>query len=534
VSNGSLHFNIEKNLIRDGMIFLSGWACHETDLIRRIRLFIEVDTGSTQIVDAEMGYARGDVAAHFPDIPTATKAGFIVYGGWGSAMLRSLRIEFDCANAASTNISLFPLTGTAFSLRRAARSAGLLWSKGAQLIKTHGVHGTLTKVRNYARRRTKIDESALLALIASAKGARVVWIIDHDMGGGANQYRYQYVQSCLNEGKVVVVLSFQVASLGYFIQFHANDRVDRYAIGTLDDACEVARQLQIVQLVYNCAVSFREPIQVCKLLVRLRNEMGCELLVLLHDYFPVCPSHVLLNSDTTYCGLPDRLTCDACLNAHSGGFVSMANVRDIELWRKEWGRLIELADEVQVFSPSSWKLLLRAYPTISHARWRLYPHALPTQFPSLTLKAGKSLHIGVVGTLGIHKGANVVAGIAQEIQDARLSIPITIFGTSQTSEPSPGVRVTGPYTPESLPALVDASGANVFLFASIWPETFSYVAHELCSMGLPVVCFDMGAQADLIHFYRKGTVIKLAKSRDLLEELVRVWEESYLLMNKFI
>jgi glycosyltransferase involved in cell wall biosynthesis len=81
---------------------------------------------------------------------------------------------------------------------------------------------------------------------------------------------------------------------------------------------------------------------------------------------------------------------------------------------------------------------------------------------------------------------------------------------------------------------VDASGANVFLFASIWPETFSYVAHELCSMGLPVVCFDMGAQADLIHFYRKGTVIKLAKSRDLLEELVRVWEESYLLMNKFI
>ena len=28
-----------------------------------------------------MGYARGDVAAHFPDIPTATKAGFIVYDG---------------------------------------------------------------------------------------------------------------------------------------------------------------------------------------------------------------------------------------------------------------------------------------------------------------------------------------------------------------------------------------------------------------------------------------------------------------------
>jgi glycosyltransferase involved in cell wall biosynthesis len=212
----------------------------------------------------------------------------------------------------------------------------------------------------------------------------------------------------------------------------------------------------------------------------------------------------------------------------------MAGVRDITLWRNVWGELIELADEVQLFSPSSLKLLARAYPKHAQDKWRMLPHGLLTQSSALKLQAGRTLHIGVVGTLGAHKGAKIVAKLAQEITGTGSTAQMTIFGTIQTNEDVPNVTVTGPYTPEALRGLMAASGANIFLFPSIWPETFSYVAHELCAMGVPIVCFDQGAQADLVKCYAKGKVLPMLSASALLPELMRFWEASYPNKNELI
>jgi glycosyltransferase involved in cell wall biosynthesis len=54
---------------------------------------------------------------------------------------------------------------------------------------------------------------------------------------------------------------------------------------------------------------------------------------------------------------------------------------------------------------------------------------------------------------------------------------------------------------------------------SIWPETFSYVAHEIKSMGLPMVTFNLGAQADLAKSYEKGYVIDLGDPEEIINQL---------------
>lgn len=516
------------------MIFVNGWACHRLDSIERIRLYIDVESGFSQVVDAEMGYRRDDVAARFSGLIAAQNAGFLILGGWGPNALRAVRLVFEFAYSAPHEIALYPSPVVHSAFRVKLNGLRLMFSKGMRALKSQGLRSTWTKARDYGRRRSTEDATALATSIAQMQGHKVVWIVDHDMGGGANLYRQQFVQTCLSEGQMVVVLGFQVASLGYFVQFHRTGGVDRHAISTLDDVRTVLRQLQIVQLVYNCAVSFRDPLQVCRLLVSVRDEVACKLVVLIHDYFSICPSHVLLNAKAKFCELPDPQTCNDCLATHSGGFVSMTHTRDIGHWRNEWRALIELADEVQVFSPSSWELLARAYPTTSQRHWRLLPHTLLTPTPVLDLQAGMTLHIGVVGTLGFHKGADLVAKLSQEIHDAKLNIPITVFGTIQTREPLIDVNVTGAYSPDRLAEMIEASGSNVFLLPSIWPETFSYVAHELCAMGVPLVCFDMGAQADLVKCYVKGQVVALFEPSVLLAELVRFWETSYVPKNKLI
>ena len=54
---------------------------------------------------------------------------------------------------------------------------------------------------------------------------------------------------------------------------------------------------------------------------------------------------------------------------------------------------------------------------------------------------------------------------------------------------------------EDLPDLIEAHAINMFLFPSIWPETFSYVVAGLTALKLPVVAFDLGAPAERLRSY---------------------------------
>jgi O-antigen biosynthesis protein len=64
---------------------------------------------------------------------------------------------------------------------------------------------------------------------------------------------------------------------------------------------------------------------------------------------------------------------------------------------------------------------------------------------------------------------------------------------------APPAKVHGDYEPAQIPALVARYGIGCWLIPSIWPETFSYTTHEALATGLPVICFDLGAQAEAVR-----------------------------------
>ena len=84
--------------------------------------------------------------------------------------------------------------------------------------------------------------------------------------------------------------------------------------------------------------------------------------------------------------------------------------------------------------------------------------------------------------------------------------------------------VLGRYRREDMPAIVEKYGINVAFFASICPETFSYTVQELMMMGLPVVCFDIGAPSERVRAYEWGRVARcfdVDHVHELLSELHR-------------
>jgi len=64
----------------------------------------------------------------------------------------------------------------------------------------------------------------------------------------------------------------------------------------------------------------------------------------------------------------------------------------------------------------------------------------------------------------------------------------------------------------------------MFLFPSVWPETFSYVTSELMALEVPLACFDLGAPAERVRDYAQGLVVSRIEAAAALEEIVAFHE----------
>lgn len=217
-----------------------------------------------------------------------------------------------------------------------------------------------------------------------------------------------------------------------------------------------------------------------------------------HDHYLLCPTRHLLNAESRYCELPEPSVCARCLPNNAHCLDAPLRSMDIIAWREQWGQVLAGASSIRVFSPSSRELLRRVWPDFD-SKVVLTPHNTAHIPQSRVSPAPESpLHIGVVGRIAAHKGAAQVARLARHIAETSANARITVFGTLEESAPASVVSQTGTFSAEALPALCAEQGVNAFWFPSICPETFSFVLHEMKAMGLPVLAYDFGAQADTL------------------------------------
>lgn len=525
----NLRYNIDQVMLRDGQIFVYGWGFVPGATIQQLRLRLEFACGALEEIDAEYGRQRDDVHATFANIGEAQNAGFLILGGLGGRQLKRAVLLWDVTGELHIE-TILQLPQAEVLVVKLARFDyyKMLFRKAVTLLKAAGIRALCRKIIRYLSNRPRVVDGDVWAQLRKRLEKRALCVIvDHDIGGGANIYRNEVIAQRCAADETVLLLGFHVASLKYFIEVWDGATSQRYAVALLDEVLALVAGAAVQQIIYNCAVSFRAPLLVPALLAALRHRTNAPLLFLLHDYFAICPSHFLIDANGKFCAVPAPATCNDCLERHQDGFVSLSGIRDIGAWRDGWGAALALADEVRVFSDSSKVMLLRAYPWLDAGRISLVPHRLHTQLVPQNVAAGDELHIGVVGAVGRHKGAAIVAALAEEILRRGTGVKITVIGTLEAKVPREVVRVTGPYEAAKLPAEIETSGANVFLFPSIWGETFSYTSHELIAMKLPFACFDFGAQADLARRYERGLVLDSMDAPEILDRLKAFWHACY-------
>ena len=520
-----MKFSLDSLMLRDNRIFAYGWVFDPAAEVRKLRLRVSLVDGGEVSLPVTHGKERADVASAFPSHRHARFSGWMTYAAWAGASAKAMALvgcleddrEFVCPLPINTS------AGIAVRVDKPGMRDGLrrlrAWWSARRLPPARALDATFAPAEATPEEPDAIG--AIKHALTRVQVDRCALVIDHDMGGGANQFRQKWIERRLVTRAVVIVLTFEIATLRYVLDVVTAAGRERHLLSGDDSISAIASSGLVDEVLYNDAVSFPRPGEMPAWLLAFKRMPATRLSVAVHDYFAICPSQFLLNDHGRFCRVPAVGECLRCLPQNENEFSTLFTPRSMPQWRDSWGAALAAADEILCFSASSQDLLLRAYPKLDLTRIRIEPHAIEAfdQTPMIDVRA--PLCIGVVGAIGVHKGAGVIRDLAAEIARRRLSVKIKVIGTLDLPCDPEVVETTGAFARADLPTLIEQSGANVFILPSICPETFSYVTQELMALHVPLVSFDFGAPAERLAAYRLGRVLPWVSSAVLLDDLMR-------------
>ena len=328
---------------------------------------------------------------------------------------------------------------------------------------------------------------------AGATQARPIPIyVGHSWGGGAEIYLQSRIARLARIGRPALVIRVG-GSKGLSIEFHHAGSLLTGWVDAVEEVEYLAALLPRRTLIVSCLVGADRPLALCDHLARLAAVAGTRLEVLFHDYFAVSPSYTLVDGDGVYRGVPDVDTNDPAHRYDDSGRIKPI---PLAVWQDHWRALLAVADRLTVFSRASRDLLLQAYPAFAD-RIRVKPHRLTVR-PSPVARPRHSVVVASLGNLSRDKGAVVVASLSEALAEDPARRLIHIGEIDPAYRLHPDSPVLGPYQVAELSALAEHHGVTHWLIPSVWPETFSFTTHEALATGLPVLCFDLGAQAEAV------------------------------------
>lgn len=520
-----VEWSVDQLRIADGMLCAMGWYASSTQpdsLSAALILYFSDGAGLRFPLDRSQ--IREDVSSGRPELPS--RCGFFLY----TSVPADAWPERACIEIAldAERFLHFPLRfGSSAAFPVLPGKLGLL-ARMARRFLAHARQGNWRLIRQkvksnapalFVRRASVSDLDRRLAALPDGS----VLVVDHSLGGGANHYRDELIQRHRDDGRCVLLLSFSPLALNHQLSFlHPDGEAARFAVGSdvWDSliACE-----QIGLAVYNNCVSFPRPEEIPLHLSRFVDACpgARELTLLVHDFYMVCPSHFLLNAQGRYCGLPDLDTCRSCLAVHEDPLVGLYADRDIGRWRKHWAEALVRATSLVCFSENTRSLFRKAYPDITNDRLAVVPHKVDY------LKGDYSadfsvprLRVAVVGQIGKHKGSAEYIQLMAVAERRGSPVDFYVIGSLESANKPERLVETGCYGRDELAALLNRHKIHMVLMLSVWPETFSYVTHELIKLGVPLLSFDVGAQGDAIAKYSLGRTVPLGAGGDVLLDCI--------------
>ena len=336
-------------------------------------------------------------------------------------------------------------------------------------------------------------------------------IFSHERGGGTEVYLKKFIEEKISNKHIVIIISKSYDNNHYLFSIKYTDfnykflMSDLYKLHTFFDILNIN---VINDIIINSIVDF-DVNYIINFVLNLKRKFNSKLTYLTHDYFCICPNINLLYKNKYFCGVPEDINkCYECLNNF-----------EIRLYRYYFKKLLQFSDDILVFSESSKNILLKVYNNIDN-NITILPHKVDwiKRFPKKSIKKDK-LHIGILGAIGYSKGFDIITDLL------KISLPNNYFmfysiGYFMKNIEADNLFLCGKYKHENLVEIVEKYDIDIFIIPSIWPETFSYTTEEIILMQKPIICFNLGAQAERVSKYDKGYIAEDISAKSIYEKLL--------------
>lgn len=392
----------------------------------------------------------------------------------------------------------------------------LLESNIASLSKKHPSY--ISDINNFCKLDpVKEIRNFIIFKILSVKNDGIIVYFNHNIGGGATSYLKGKIEKDIYNGDNVIVIRYDRFKKKYLFDYKYKEYNTSYNFESLDKIIGVLEQLKIKRIYINELVTYPNIYDILSKLSEFKLRYNTSIIMLLHDFFCICPAVNLINDKGCYCDIPSIDKCEQCIENNELNVSK--DYESINEWRRNWGLFLNECDEIITFSNNSAMLLERSYNITSDII--VIPHVVDYIMPiNNEHKSTGSLNIGLLGTLNYNKGLTIIEEMLNIIEELKLNINIILIGSTVRKIKHKNFRETGEYTTDMLAKLVIENDIDLFFISSIWPETFSYTTQEVIDMNIPVVSFNLGAQAEKIEKYSKGMVISDINAKDALESII--------------
>lgn len=333
-----------------------------------------------------------------------------------------------------------------------------------------------------------------------------VLVFDHSYGGGASKYLYNYLNDTSNQIMCSFRAYFWLHDSSFRVEMRKGTQVIEKATYTRwQDFSKDCSKMKLQTIIVNELYAWPSVRKVLTWIAAYKREHPSVRVEFKgHDYYSICPSFTLQDEQNRYCGIRcDETGCSDCIrlqgSAHAYLDQENAVKFSVTAWRKMWNKfLLETADEIDVFSPSSQKIFQQAYPDVVN-KMKLVPHKI---------RSFDCCNVAILGHSNVYKGCEIVRNLCTYLDENQIDdMRLYLFGLNGGGIVSTHLKQMGEYERPDLPEKLKKAKIDLVFIPSICPETFCYTAGESIALGYPTACFDLGGQADQVRASENGVIL---------------------------
>lgn len=381
---------------------------------------------------------------------------------------------------------------------------------------------TRRKIRERLKKRfLYTQEKNIFSLIKKLKKNRpiILWI-DHSLGGGTETYTKNQFET-LTKNNNVIRMQYWPWFKKYSLTIGTNTKTSVYT-DKLSDLEKICKTLSISKIVVNNLVGYENSLNILDFVSKIKRNSHVSFRG--HDFQSLCPCFTLLDCDGNFCNFKHKKGCEYCWKHKFLGTNEYENnilrsgATTVKIWREKWGKFFtETVDEVIIFSEKIKDMFVQIYPQLSD-KIVIIPHHVK-KLPRVTVKSHDCINIATIGNISNAKGRDIIYQISKLLPSDN-SVKLFVIGNIENPNEITNITITGKYKTSELPKLIKNHQIDIVFIASILPETFSYTTSEVMSMGIPVVCYNMGAPSERIGKYDKGLVLEKISPAENLTEII--------------